>query len=320
MKTCKNFHAAKRNKNDEFYTQRKDIEIEVKFYEDQLKGKVVFCNCNDGNSQFFHFFTENFERLQLAGLLIGQGDFRSDENIELLKKSDIVVTNPPFSLFREFIAQLVKYGKKFLVIGNLNAVAYKDIFPLFKKSEICLGQSVRSRKLEFEVPEEYPLNSAYNRIDENGNKFILVNGIRWFTNFVNKKPYLVLTKKYSKEEYPYYDNYDAININKIKDIPCDYSGAMGVPITFLDKYNPEQFDILGLTSGRNEIDGIKTKIYNNPKQVNKNGSVTNGGKVNTICTLLHSTPPSGIHYVADNINGYLQALYARILIKNKNPK
>lgn len=180
--------------------------------------------------------------------LKGDGDFRSKECIELLKQADIVVTNPPFSLFREYVAQLVEYKKKFLIIGSINAVTYKEIFKLIKENKIWLGISIHSGDREFGVPDNYPINAAGYRIDSNGKKFIRIKGVRWFTNLDYPQRYedLVLYKKYNKEEYPKYDNYDAININKVSDIPCDFDGIMGVPITFLDKYNPKQFEIIQL--------------------------------------------------------------------------
>ncbi|MBR3655405.1 MAG: adenine-specific methyltransferase EcoRI family protein [Elusimicrobia bacterium] len=178
----------------------------------------------------------------------GDGDFRSKECIELLKQADIVVTNPPFSLFREYVAQLVEYKKKFLIIGNINAVTYKEIFKLIKENKIWLGISIHSGDREFGVPDSYPINAAGYRIDSNGKKFIRIKGVRWFTNLDYPQRYedLVLYKKYNKEDYPKYDNYDAINVNKVSDIPCDFDGIMGVPITFLDKYNPNQFEIIQL--------------------------------------------------------------------------
>ena len=185
-------------------------------------------------------------------LLEGNGDFRSDECVELLKQADIVVTNPPFSLFREYVAQLVEYDKKFLIIGNQNAITYKEVFHLIKENKLWLGCSIHSGDREFRVPDNYPLNAAGYRIDENGIKYIRVKGVRWFTNLDTSKRHeeLVLYKNYTPEEYPKYDNYDAIEVSKTVEIPSDYDGVMGVPITFLDKYNPEQFEILGLDDHR----------------------------------------------------------------------
>lgn len=292
----RNLHEAKNNKKDEFYTQLADIEKELRHYKEHFKNKTVLCNCDDPRvSNFFHYFSYNFESLGLNKLITtcyknqhpdlfsehksekaiyleyngdrnenkvpdpeeigikyleGDGDFRSSECIELLKKADIVVTNPPFSLFREFVAQLIEFDKKFIIIGNQNAITYKEIFKLIKENKIWLGASIHSGDREFGVPDDYPLNAATNRIDEKGKKYIRVKGVRWFTNidYQERHEDLILYKKYSPEEFPKYDNYDAINVDKTKDIPYDYEGAMGVPITFLDKYNPEQFEILGMSA------------------------------------------------------------------------
>ncbi len=194
--------------------------------------------------------------------LDGDGDFRSQECIELLKESDIVVTNPPFSLFREYVTQLTKYDKKFLIIGNVNAISYKEIFKLIKDNMLWLGASIHSGDREFGVPNDYPLNAASFRVDDNGNKFIRVKGVRWFTNLDYKERHeeLILYKKYSSDEYPKYDNYEAINIDKSKEVPLDYDGVMGVPITFLDKYNPEQFKIIG--SDYEVKEGLLPEIVN----------------------------------------------------------
>lgn len=180
--------------------------------------------------------------------LNGNGDFRSDECIELLKQADIVVTNPPFSLFREYVAQLVEYEKKFLIIGNVNAITYKECFKLIKDNKMWLGESIHSGDREFRVPDDYPLNAASSRVDSDGYKYIRVKGVRWFTNLDYKERHenLVLYKKYKPKEYPKYDNYDAIEVSKTADIPVDYNGLMGVPITFLDKYNPAQFEIIDI--------------------------------------------------------------------------
>ena len=175
------------------------------------------------------------------------GDFRSDECIELLKKADIIVTNPPFSLFREYVAQLVEYNKKFVIIGNVNAITYKECFKLIKDDKMWLGVSIHSGDREFRVPDDYPLNAAGYRVDTDGHKYIRVKGVRWFTNldYEERHEKLVLYRKYSSKEYPKYDNYSAINIDKTSEIPADYDGVMGVPITFLDKYNPDQFELVG---------------------------------------------------------------------------
>ena len=229
--------------------------------------------------------------------LEGDGDFRSQECVELLQEADIVVTNPPFSLFREYVAQLVDYDKKFVIIGNINAITYKEIFPFVKDNLIWLGQSIHSGDREFRVPDYYPLQAAGFRVDEAGVKYIRVKGVRWVTNldFEKRHESLTLYKRYTPEEYPRYDNYDAINVDKVAEIPCDYDGVMGVPITFLDKYNPDQFEILGITDRQN-TSGLRTKKYtveDSPKY----------NDLNARCVL--------------KVNNDYQALYARILVKRK---
>ncbi len=293
---------AKKNKNDEFYTQLSDIESELKHYKNHFKDKVVYCNCDDPRiSNFFEYFASNFKELGLKKLIAscyreqkndlfnteknengfffeysgteeekkkpnsndiihfkGDGDFRSYESIELLKQSDIVVTNPPFSLFREFVAQLVKYDKKFLIIGNINAITYKEIFKLIKGNDAWLGINLGRGISGFIVPEHYELYGTETKIDSLGNKIISPNNCLWLTNLDNSKRHqdITLTKKYfgNENDYPKYDNYDGINVNKTKDIPLDYKGFMGVPITFLHKFNPEQFEIIKFRKGNNEKD------------------------------------------------------------------
>jgi hypothetical protein len=173
-----------------------------------------------------------------------------------------VVTNPPFSLFREFVAQLLEYQKKFIIIGNVNAITYKEIFPHIKENKLWLGQSIHSGDREFRVPDSYPLDAASCRVDINGTKYIRVKGVRWFTNLdvPSRHETLTLYKQYNSLDYPTYDNYDAINVNKTSEIPYDYNGTIGVPITFLDKYNPEQFEILGMCENL-DLYGLKTRIY-----------------------------------------------------------
>jgi hypothetical protein len=290
----KQFSAARNNKKDEFYSQLSDIERELKHYKSHFKDKVVYCNCDDPRvSNFFHYFSYNFEHLELKKLIAtcyknqdvdlfstneseqavyleytgdkngnkvpdaneigviplkGDGDFRSQESIELLKQADIVVTNPPFSLFREYVAQLVEYDKKYLIIGNINAISYKEIFKLIKENKAWLGVNMGRGISGFIVPKHYELYGSEARIDENGNRIISTNNCLWLTNLDIDKRYidLILHKKYNPEEYVKYENYDAINVDKTKDIPFDYAGEMGVPITFLDKYNPNQFEIIDI--------------------------------------------------------------------------
>ena len=289
----KDLDKARKGKKDEFYTQLTDIEKELKYYKKHFKGKIVLCNCDDPReSNFFHYFAYNFEKLKLKKLITicyknqnmdlfsrnnsekaifleykgdknnnkipdpeeigikklkGDGDFRSQECIKILKEADIIVTNPPFSLFRQYFTQLIEFKKKFLIIGNINALTYKEIFPLFKNNKVWFGQSIKSGDREFGIPDSYPLEASGARVDKKGNKFIRVKGVRWFTNLDFKERYedLILYKKYKSSDYPKYDNFDAINVNKTSDIPLNYKSKMGVPITFMDKYNPNQFEILG---------------------------------------------------------------------------
>ena len=196
-------------------------------------------------AELFKTGENSIERLE------GNGDFRSPECVELLDEADIIVTNPPFSLFREYIAQLMEHDKKFVIIGNQNAVTYKEVFPLIKDNCLWFGASIHSGDRKFNVPDDYPLNAAGCGVDDDGRKFIRVKGVRWFTNLDIKQRHdeLILVKSYKPEDYPKYDNYDAINVDKTKDIPCDYAGAIGVPITFLDKYNPDQFEIIKFRKG-----------------------------------------------------------------------
>ena len=294
-----NLHTAKREKNDEFYTQLADIENELKHYTEHFRGKVVYCNCDDPRvSNFFHYFSYNFERLGLKKLITtcyknqerdlfsqndsehaiyleyngdkngdnipnpeeigihhlkGDGDFRSKESIELLKQADIVVTNPPFSLFREYIAQLIEYNKKFIVVGHQNAITYKEIFSLIAQNKIWLGYGFKGGAGHFYSKYEDTATAGDHR-----EGMIRVSGVHWFTNLEHNKRHeeIILYKKYNEEEYPKYDNYDAINIDKVANIPADYDGYMGVPITFLDKYNPEQFEIVAIRKDDEDNDYI----------------------------------------------------------------
>lgn len=240
-------------------------------------------------------------------MLKGNGDFRSQECIELLKEADIVVTNPPFSLFREYVAQLMEYKRQFLIIGNQNAITYKEIFTLIKENKIWMGASIHSGDREFMIPPHYEIRSKSLRVDEKGNRYIRVVGVRWFTNldYPQRHEELVLYKRYTPEEYPIYDNYDAINVNKTSDIPCDYDGLMGVPITFMDKYNPEQFEIIGQGQGNlyRELTpyGLKQEFVDN--------YYANGGKG----SIKADHPVLGYY----NNKGIAVIPYMRILIRRK---
>ena len=229
--------------------------------------------------------------------ILKTGDFRDSECIELLKEADIVVTNPPFSLFREYIAQLMEYEKKFLIIGNVNAITYKEVFPLIKENKVWLGPSITSGDRKFNVPDDYPLNAATCGVDEDGKRYIRVKGVRWFTNLDHYKRHeeLDLVCRYTPEEYPKYDNYNAINVGKTADIPFDYEDIMGVPITFLDKYNPEQFEIIWQACGN-----------------------TRASAPAEILDSLNYTPHSEDRGGCGVVKGKRQ--YARILIRNKHPR
>ena len=290
LATNKLLQKAKKSKKDEFYTQLCDIERELQYYPNSFVNKVVYCNCDDPNvSNFFYFFRDNFHRLGLRKLIAscfrdvdnnsgqiqnderafyceyngtehmlkvpfrGNGDFRSEECIELLKKSDIVVTNPPFSLFREFVSQIVKYNKQFLIIGNVNAITYKEIFDLIQNNKAWLGVNLGRGISGFIVPKDYKQYGSEVHVNEVGQTIIATNGCLWLTNLELNKRHedINLTQQYlgNESKYPTYDNCDGININKTQDIPKDHCGLMGVPITFLHKYNPEQFEIVRFRKG-----------------------------------------------------------------------
>ncbi|MBP5480332.1 MAG: adenine-specific methyltransferase EcoRI family protein [Paludibacteraceae bacterium] len=327
----KNLNQAKIAKKDEFYTQLVDIENELKHYKQHFKDKVVLCNCDDPRiSNFFHYFSYNFEQLGLKKLITtcyksqerdlfsqnnseraiwleytgdhngnrvpdpeeiginylkGDGDFRSQECIELLKQADIVVTNPPFSLFREYVAQLMKYNKKFVIIGNQNALHYKEIFPLIKDNLLWIGYN--SPKL-FQIP--YDFESKSIKIRE-GIRYQQFGNIIWYTNLDIAKRHeeLILYKSYNSEEYPCYENFDAIDITAVNEIPYDFYGVMGVPDSFLEQYNPEQFELIGVGSGTMAASiGVK-KNYR------------------------------GRTDIALNINGEHKCPYSRILIRRRQP-
>ena len=368
----KNLRKANKAKNDEFYTQLTDIEKELKHYKEQLKGKVVYCNCDDPfESNFFKYFAVNFNHLGLKQLITtsykpspiantqlglfgndktvtkpkgrqkttankfiinevhdidgdgafdlrdiaeqlkanknnewspldGDGDFRSEESIKLLKQADVVITNPPFSLFREYVAQLVEHDKQFLIIGNTNSLTYREIFKLIKEDTLRTGYTNFNVGMFFVVPDEW---ERYHHIDKKGNKIARVSTSCWFTNLdVEKhKELITLYKKYTPENYLEYENFDAINVDRYTDIPVDYNGAMGVPITFVDKFNPQQFEIIGLGISNSGLEvGVKPykpehKKYR--KEIQQRGAV------------------DGDLYMM--INGVVKVPYARILIKKR---
>lgn len=252
----------------------------------------------------------------VATPLDGDGDFRSEECLDLLKQADVVVTNPPFSLFREYVAQLTSLDKEFLIIGNTNAITYKEIFALFKEDKIQTGYTNFNVGMFFVVPDDW---EEFHHTDEDGRKIVRVASSCWFTNLEVKKHKqdIVLYKKYTPEEYPKYDNYDAINVNRYIDIPMDYDGVMGVPITFIDKYNPEQFEIIGLGNSRDNF--TPNKDYLNPHKVLRDGTKKNGNAINCVLAIESQKKPNTVYYISDN-SEYLIAPYARVLIKNKKVK
>lgn len=284
MSANASLNRAKRAKADEFYTSKETIEAELPRYAEQFRGKVVYCNCDDPReSEFVRFFCRNFRAWGLKGLIATHyepnernfsyfisadgsetegpvtpadmrreelpcnGDFRSQACVELLERADVVVTNPPFSLFREYVAQLVAHRKSFLVIGNQNAAKYSEIFPLLQADRIWLGYT--SGDMRFKVPDSYGPRATRYWIDEEGQKWRSIGNGCWFTNLDTRTRHEAIDLRgnyYSPEAYPTYVNYDAIEVSRVSEIPCDYEGAMGVPVTFLTKYCPEQFEILGM--------------------------------------------------------------------------
>lgn len=344
-------HNAKREKNDEFYTQLCDIEKEMAHYKEHFKDKVVFCNCDDPlESNFTKYFILNFHHLGLKKLICtfydingrtayafefegddmngdgiindkdiefirqsgacrttliddegfdlskkdecwskgiyGSGDFRSKNVIDYLKESDIVVTNPPFSLFREYVAQLIEFNKKFIIIGNGNSIACKEIFPLFKENKMWLGNKSFSGGMDMLAGKNYDSNKCkHPKYDERGNLLINVMMCVWFTNVEHAKRNspLTLYKAYSAEKYPKYDNYNAIEVSNVNNIPCNYDGIMGVPITFLDKYCPNQFEIVWQGSGNTKASAPKevlTELDYVPHKEDRGGcGVVNGKRV-----------------------------------------
>ena len=372
MASNSNLRKANSNKNDEFYTQLVDIELELKHYKNFFKDKVVLCNCDDPyESNFFKYFAMNFNYLGLKKLIAtcydnspvaytqfsffgvnenkiypnnnrhaykieinevldmnndgaidlsdvklllqnkkntlvhlkGDGDFRSDECIEFLKQADIIVTNPPFSLFREYIAQLFEYNKKFIIIGNQNAIGYREIFPYIRDNKLFLGLTMNGSNRYFQVPDDYPLTEKTGKI-ENGKKFAFVKSVVWFTNFDinNVRDEIHLYKNYSNLEYKTYANFNAINVDKVTDIPVDYYGFIGVPITFLLKYNPNQFEIIGLGISNSGLEiGVKPYLPEHRKYRKE---------------IQHRAAVDGDLYFVDK-SGAIDVPYSRIIIRRK---
>ncbi len=381
-----NLGAAKKAKNDEFYTQYADIEKEMNAYleynPDVFRDKTILLPCDDPEwSNFTKYFAQNFDTFGLKKListsyapnskpktvpyqpalfelederfdevktkangkiftltrdtsgdkridvddlewsyLDGDGDFRSEEVTKLRDEADVIITNPPFSLFREFLFWILSGSKRFSIIGNMNAITYKETFPLIKGNEMWLGMSISSGDREFGVPDSYPLESAGWRVDDSGAKFIRVKGVRWFTNIEHGKRHLplpLMTKadniKFSKHkevkgvEYQTYDNYDAIEVPFTDAIPSDYEGIMGVPISFLDKYSPEQFLILGMCENE-DLYGLKTKRYSSSEC--KEAYLAKFNKPGT-----YDLNASGVLV----LEGRLEKVYQRILIRHRRP-
>jgi hypothetical protein len=375
---------AKVNKQDEFYTQLADVEQELKHYRDQLKGKVVLCNCDDPyESNFFKYFALAFNTLglkrliatsfmrspmvgahlpllEMAGLkpegrepyaieinevpdhkgrgatdlsdveyllkhdansarplkgdaTYAAGDFRSDECVAYLKEADVIVTNPPFSLFREFITQLVDNGKKFVILGNQNSLTTKEVFALVQSGKVWLGNN--NGDMAFRVPEHYPPRDTRFWIDDSGQRWRSFGTMCWLTNMDLPKRHeeLPLFRSYNPEEYPSYDNFDAIEVSSYKDIPADWNGMMGVPLGFLTRHNPDQFDIVGITK---TWFGIASKKYPTQVQVSKDGTETDVSKLNDGAALKVTSPPPGKTYYKVGGDMFIQT-YPRILIRRR---
>lgn len=346
-------------KQDEFYTQLSDIERELRHYKKHFAGKTVYLNCDDPRvSNFFHYFSYNFEKLGVKQLIsacyqsedvddfstnssdlaiwleydgdkngsgipdldeigvnhfTGDGDFRSAESIELLGQADIVVTNPPFSLFREHVAQLIQHGKKFVIIGPGGAITYKELFPLFQQNKIWLGNGFQSGNAFFATV--HSADDYAKGVYDPQTGLVKFRNVNWFTNLDIEKRHdeLVLWKTYHPDNYPTYDNFDAIEVSKTADIPLDYDGVMGVPTTFMEKHNPDQFEIVGITK---TWFGLASKTYPTQIQVSANGRRSKVSKLNDGAVLKVAAPPTGKTYYEVNGEFFVQT-YPRILIRRR---
>ena len=345
-----NLHKAKDAKNDEFYTQLTDVSKELMHYKQHFKDKIVLCNCDDPTwSAFWKYFHLNFAELGLKKListhydknkptykmeytggddndievgvktpLEGNGDFRNQEGLNLLDECDIVVTNPPFSEYRSYVATLREHDKKFIIWSNNNSITYKEIFPLLKNNKMWLGYTV-NKTLIFRIPDYYEKWDEKETAKMNdGHHYAKVPAISVFTNLDITKRHekLILWKNYTPEEYPNFDNYQGINVNKVSEIPIDYDGVMGVPITYLDSYNPEQFEIVGLGTSRELYTPIKQ--YINPKKYFNDGRIVSANEINSTLTYrIDKSDVKKVYYKADNVDYLLFQPYARILIRKK---
>lgn len=373
--------AARRAREDEFYTQLEDISDELHHYRDQLRGKVIFCNCDDPyESNFFKFFALNFNSYGLKKLIatsfakspfagrhlplldieglkpdgrepyaieinevpdqngdgaidltdveyllkhdantarplkgdaqFGAGDFRSEACVAYLKEADVIVTNPPFSLFREYVNQLIEHKKRFIILGNQNSLTTKEVFTLIHQGKMWLGQN--NGDMAFRVPSSYPPRNTRFWIDNDGQSWRSFGTMCWLTNLDLPKRHeeLPLFRSYSPDVYPTYDNFDAIEVSAFKDIPEDYYGVMGVPLGFLAKHNPDQFEIVGITK---TWFGLASKKYPTQKQVTK-GVTSDVTKLNDGAALKVSSPPAGKTYYKVGKDMFVQT-YPRILIR-----
>ena len=310
-----NLRSAKDAKRDEFYTQRSDIDLELAHYEDHFRGKVVFCNCDRPESHFVKYFIDNYERLGLRGLEYESTDFRGDASLWKHRRADVIVTNPPCSLFRAYIDQMLDEGKQFLVIGNLNALSCRDFFGYIWAGALWLG-SGKVGDCVFEIPREYP--PIGNAWVEGGRQWVKLSVIRWYTNLPHSnhpRPPLVLTESYDPDRYPVYDNWDARDCSKVADIPADYDGILGVPITFIEKWCPNQFEILG-SSGNAGMGLERNKIYSDYTALNEDGSI-NKRKWRRLHDhpFLEGPPRRGVRYVHKYTGHTLRALYKRVFIR-----
>ena len=340
----KSWTAAKKAKNDEFFTRREDIENELSRYADSFRDKVVYCNCDDPTwSEFWQFFMRNFRPWGLKKLMATHyepdeknfadeptvtqipcnGDFRSAYCIDLLKQADIVVTNPPFSLFREYVAQLIEYKKDFVIIGPQNAIVYKEIFPLLMDNKMWLGYGFNKGDAYFRIPADKAGEYAPGVYDPDTG-LVHFRNCAWFTNLDIPKRHEFIDLRgnyYDPEQYPKYDNYDAIEVSKVADIPCDYDGMMGVPISFMDRYCPEQFEIVGMPTARSNEGSLNLgKDYSKHIGYKQNGEKTGRtGSTFGACPVFVRNDGKAIYYTDGNETVQAGSC-ERVFIRLRNPE